>query len=79
MCTDVDDEKPLTSVRICEFCSSQEPQIASSSPNSLCVSKAESWIKMIWLQRFISIDGKIPTGIVSAVNPYLSQKQLHRY
>ena len=67
-----DKEKPLTSICICKLCSSQEPQIASPSPNSLCVSKAESWIKMIWLQRFISIYGKVPTGVVSAVNPYLS-------
>lgn len=37
----------LTSTGISEFCPAEEAEVACSSPDSLCVSKAESGTKMI--------------------------------
>lgn len=61
----------LTSICICELSSPQEAQVACSGPDGLGVSKTQPGVEMIGLQRFISINGKIATGIVGAVDPDL--------
>lgn len=65
----------LTSVCICELSSPQEPQVACPCPDGLCVSKTQPRVEVIWLQGFISINGKISTGVVGTVNPDLQTEQ----
>lgn len=66
------DARELTPICICKLRSPEESQIASPCPDRLRVSKTKPRIKMIWLQRFIAVDGKVTTGIMRTMNPYLS-------
>ena len=61
----------LTSICICELSSPQETQVACSGPDCLGISKTQSGVEMIRLERLISINGKIATGIVGTVDPDL--------
>lgn len=61
----------LTSICIRELSSPQEAQVACSGPDCLGISKTQSGIEMIRLERLISINGKIATGIVGTVDPDL--------
>lgn len=61
----------LTSICICELSSPEEAQVACSGPDGLGISKTQSGVEMIRLERLISINGKIATGIVGTVDPDL--------
>lgn len=64
-------QSELTSICICELSSPKEAQVACSGPDGLGISKTQPGIEMIRLERLISINGKIATGIVGTVDPYL--------
>jgi hypothetical protein len=61
----------LTSICIREFSSPQETQVACSGPDGLGVTKTQPRVEVIRLEGFISINGKITTGVVGAVDPDL--------
>ena len=66
---------PHTSAGVGQLCATQEPQVARPGPVGDCVSKAESGVEVVRVQRLLSVHGVVPRCIVGAAHPNLTNEK----
>jgi hypothetical protein len=67
-----------TSITLCQLCAPDEAQEASACVRSVDVASGQEGLKVVVVQRLVTVNGEVTASIVRAAHPDLTKQSLSR-